>query len=286
MKESTGTKISRRRFLAMGGLAVMGTVAASATYFAANDESQDIVVEKVTIPIKNLHPALEGFTISQMADFHLRPFTKPPLVEEAVAISNSLSPDLVVLSGDYVWKDVDAIFELAPILSGLNGKHGVYASIGNHDLWTDIDTIRQGFADARIPILQNEGVTVTEGAGSFFLAGLDDGWSGQPDLDATLATAPPNVPIISLMHEPDYADDYAEDGRIALQLSGHTHGGQIRFPRLGGALILPPHGMKYDMGLYQVGDMWLYTNRGIGVTNEPVRYNCPPEITQITLVSG
>lgn len=291
MKNVIGTKISRRRFLAMGGLAVMGSVAASATYFAAHDESQNIVVEKVTIPIKNLHPSLEGFTIVQMSDFHLRPFTTPPLIKEAVAMCNALSPDLVVLSGDYVWRDVDAIFELTPILSGLNGKHGVYASLGNHDIWSNIDTVRQGFADSHIPLLQNEGVTITEGAGSFFLAGLDDGWAGEPDLDATIATAPANmsansVPIISLMHEPDYADAYAKDGRIALQLSGHTHGGQIRLPRLGGALILPPHGMKYDMGLYRVGDMWLYTNRGLGVTNEPVRYNCAPEITEITLISG
>ena len=286
MSVEAGMKMSRRRFLAMSGLAAMGTMAVSAAYFNANDESQDVVVEKVTIPIKNLHPSLEGFTIAQMADFHLRPFTKPSLIKKAVALCNSLSPDLVVLSGDYVWKDVDAIFELAPILSGLQGKHGVYATIGNHDIWTDIATIRQGFADVRIPILQNEGVMITEGTGSFFLAGLDDGWSGQPDLDETLMTAPANIPIISLMHEPDFADVYAKDGRVALQLSGHTHGGQIRFPRLGGALILPPHGMKYDMGLYQIGDMRLYTNRGIGVTNEPVRYNCAPEITEITLVSG
>ena len=286
MKNIIGTKINRRQFLTVSSLAVMGTVAASATYLSIKDESQNIVVEKVTIPIKNLHPSLEGFTIAQMADFHLRPFTKPPLIEKAVAMCNALSPDLVVLSGDYVWHEIDAVFELAPILSGLNGKHGVYATIGNHDLWTDIDAIRQGFADSRIPILQNEGVTITEGAGSFFLAGLDDGWAGEPDLEATIATAPANAPIVSLMHEPDFADEYAKDGRIALQLSGHTHGGQIRFPRLGGALILPLHGMKYDMGLYQVGDMWLYTNRGLGVTNEPVRYNCPPEITEITLVSG
>ncbi len=285
MNVSTKTKISRRRFLAMGGLAVMGTVAASSLYFSAHDESQDIVVERVTIPIKNLHPALEGFTIAQMADFHLRPFTKPPLIEEAVAISNSLSPDLVVLSGDYVWKDVNSIFELAPILGGLNAKHGVYASIGNHDLWTDINLIWQGFGEAGIPVLQNMGVTVTEGAGSFFLAGLDDGWSGRPDLSATLADAPADAPVITLMHEPDFADKYAEDGRVALQLSGHSHGGQIRLPRVG-APVLPQYGRKYDMGLYQVGEMWLYTNRGLGVTNEPVRYNCPPEITEITLIQG
>ena len=85
------------------------------------------------------------------------------------------------------------------------------------------------------------------------------------------------------MHEPDFADEYARDGRVSLQLSGHSHGGQVRLPGLG-ALRLPPYARKYDSGLYRIGQMWLYTNRGIGVIRPPVRINCPPEITEITLL--
>jgi predicted MPP superfamily phosphohydrolase len=84
------------------------------------------------------------------------------------------------------------------------------------------------------------------------------------------------------MHEPDFADDFCRDGSIALQLSGHSHGGQVRLP-LWGSPFLPPHGRKYDKGLYRVQDMWLYTNVGIGVT-APIRINCPPEVTELTLV--
>lgn len=134
-----------------------------------------------------------------------------------------------------------------------------------------------------MPVLVNQGVNITAGGESLYLAGLDDGWSGKPDLKTALEKAPADAPVILLLHEPDLADEVSKDPRISLQLAGHSHGGQIRFPYIG-APILPYLAWKYDMGLYRVKDMWLYTNRGIGVTNEPIRYNCAPEITQFTLV--
>jgi len=94
---------------------------------------------------------------------------------------------------------------------------------------------------------------------------------------------PAETTTILLAHEPDLADRFARDGRVSVQLSGHSHGGQVRLPGIG-AVILPYLGRKYDLGLYQVNGMWLYTNRGIGNVAEPVRLNCPPEITEITLV--
>ncbi|MEE8392203.1 MAG: metallophosphoesterase, partial [Anaerolineae bacterium] len=105
-----------------------------------------------------------------------------------------------------------------------------------------------------------------------------------PDLKAALADLPDGVPVILLAHEPDLADTFSQDGRVSLQLSGHSHGGQIRLPRTG-PVLLPYMARKYDQGLYRVNDMWLYTNRGIGVTNEAVRFNCPLEVSEITLVS-
>ena len=88
-----------------------------------------------------------------------------------------------------------------------------------------------------------------------------------------------------LAHEPDLIDTFAHDGRVSLQLSGHSHGGQIRLPGTG-ALVLPHLGQKYDYGLYQVNDVWLYTNRWLGVIWPPIRFNCRPEITEITLVKA
>jgi predicted MPP superfamily phosphohydrolase len=197
-------------------------------------------------------------------------------------MSNSLRPDLVVLTGDYVWREQEAIFELTPILSGLNARHGVYSVLGNHDLWLDVETTETAFDEAGLPMLVNQGVQITEGKGSFYLAGMDDGWSGRPDLNLTLEMAPTDDPIILLLHEPDLVNETSLDPRIALQLSGHTHGGQVLIP--GKPPIFTPHlGKQYSQGLFRVNDTWLYTNRGLGVISVPLRFNCPPEVTLLTL---
>lgn len=277
--------MNRREFLKAAGLAVGGGLVTATSYLAINDESQEPVVDRVPIRLKNLHPALEGFTMLQMTDLHLYPLTQPSLIEKSVVMANSLNPDLVVMTGDYVWQVLDAIDELAPILSGLNARYGVYSSLGNHDYWLDAEVITATMEAAGLPVLVNQGLTIQQGGGSFYLAGLDDGWSGNPDLDATLEGAKPGDPVILLCHEPDLADLFSKDGRVGLQLSGHTHGGQIRIPGIG-ALILPYLGRKYDFGMYKINDMLLYTNRGIGVISEPVRYNCPPEITQFVFQSA
>jgi predicted MPP superfamily phosphohydrolase len=258
-------EITRRTFLKSSAVALAGLATASAAYIAVRDESQDLVVEPVTVPLANLHAGLEGFTIVQLSDFHLLPLTKPKLVRRAVDLTNDLKPDLIVLTGDYVWREVEAIYELAPILVGLNARMGVYAALGNHDLWTDVNVVRVGLDEVGLPLLVK-----------------DDGWSGNPELGAALDNAPHDAPVVLLYHEPDLADEVSKGGRVSLQLSGHSHGGQIRFPGVG-AVVLPHLGWKYDMGLYRVGEMWLYTNRGIGVTNEPIRWNCAPEITLLTL---
>jgi predicted MPP superfamily phosphohydrolase len=169
------------------------------------------------------------------------------------------------------------------MLSGLDAKYGVFSIIGNHDIWTDVTVIEKGLTEAGIPILKNEGVTLNINNTPFYLAGVDDGWSGRPDLAAAMENQPNGATTVLLAHEPDLADQFSLDPRISLQLSGHSHGGQIRFQGIG-AFILPYLGRKYDMGLYHVNNMWLYTNRGLGNVTEPVRYNCAPEITEITLV--
>jgi predicted MPP superfamily phosphohydrolase len=130
--------------------------------------------------------------------------------------------------------------------------------------------------------LINQGLEISQGNGSFYLAGMDDGWSGQPDLSLAVENAPSDLPIVLLLHEPDLVDETSRDPRIALQLSGHTHGGQVliagRPP-----IFTPDFGKKYSQGLFRVHDTWLYTNRGLGVISVPLRYNCPPEVTLLTL---
>ena len=277
-------KMSRRSFLkACGQIIAGGGLAAFGGYqYATRLEPEWLAVEHVQVPLKNLKPALEGFKIVHMSDLHLHPHTQIDFIRKAVAMANDLNPDLVVLTGDYVLRAADSIFELAPALASLNARHGLFTVLGNHDLWTNRKIINVGFKKAGIPILNNRGISLNVGGELLYLAGLDDIWSGQPDMQAALDQAPPDAPIILLVHEPDFADTTSLDGRIALQLSGHSHGGQIRLPGIG-APILPSLGRKYDQGLYKINDMWLYTTRGVGVGRIPIRINCSPEITEITL---
>lgn len=277
-------KMTRRSFLktcgqiiAGGGLAVFGGYE-----YATRLEPEWLVVEHIQVPLRNLKPALEGFKIVHMSDIHLHPHTQIDFVQLAVAMTNDLNPDLIVLTGDYVLQGPDSIFELAPALASLNARHGLFTIFGNHDLWTNREIIHTGLKEARIPILNNRGISLNVGGELIYLAGIDDIWSGRPDMPAALEQAPPNTPIILLAHEPDFADTASLDGRIALQLSGHSHGGQVRLPGIG-APILPPLGRKYDQGLYKINDMWLYTTRGVGLGRIPIRINCPPEIAEITL---
>jgi uncharacterized protein len=262
---------------------IVGLLLAGATIFVAiNDESQQLTVEYVTIPVSGLPEAFDGFRIVQMSDFHLYPLTQPELVRRAVEISNGLDPDLVVLTGDYVWHEVEAIHALMPILADLRASFGVYSIMGNHELWTDASVVQSAFEKQGMPLLVNQGVALHRGEEQIFLAGLDDGWSGHPDLDAALADAVPGETVVLLYHEPDLSEQIASDGRVAVQLAGHSHGGQIQLSP-GVPIYTPYLSWKYPQGLYRVGNLWLYTNRGIGVTNIPWRYNCPPEITLITL---
>lgn len=241
-----------------------------------------VVVEKVRVPVAKLPPDLAGFKIVQLSDIHIDAHTKIETVSKAVALANSLKPDLIVVTGDYVSRQPEAIFDLAPVLASLDARWGVFTILGNHELWTNPELVRSALEQTGLPVLVNQGVTLGSGRRSIYLAGVDDGWSGRPDLVQALAGRSEGLPTVLLAHEPDLADTFCRDGRVALQLSGHSHGGQIRLPGLG-AIILPQYGRKYDQGLYNVNGMWLYTNRGLGLAPAPIRINCPPEVTEITL---
>lgn len=283
--------MNRRTFLrnSLGVLGTAGATTLTGCSMLEYTEANWLSVEQVTVPVPTLPAAAEGLTIALMSDFHLYPYTQIELIQQAVAMTNELQPDVVALVGDFVLETAESIFELAPVLGGINATYGIFAAMGNHDYWTNPLLVEQGLTAAGITLLKNRGVPIGGGQDLIYLAGMDDGWSGSVDLGAALAarpTAPSTaLPTVLLMHEPDFADGIAPTGQVALQLSGHSHGGQVRVPGVG-APVLPTFGEKYDMGLYQVDNMWLYTTRGVGVIGPPVRINCRPEISLITLVSG
>jgi len=274
--------MSRRRFLGLGALAAAGALFGCGAAVSLVNEVNSVVVERVNVPVSGLAPALEGTTIAQLSDIHLSALVHAAYVRRVVELTNSLRPDLILLTGDYVWEDAEAIFELAPIIGALDARYGVFAGLGNHEIWSGTAVAVAGLAEARVPLLRNRGVNLSINGAPLFVAGLDDAWSGRPDLSAALAGAPPDAPAVVILHEPDLVDYFAPQGRMTLQLSGHSHGGQVRSSH-DKAYLLPHLGTKYDKGLYRVGDTWLYTSRGIGVTRFPVRHNCPPEISLLTL---
>ena len=277
--------VTRRGFLrAMWQVGLGYTLAGLLGYeYALRIEPHWLSIGHVVIPIEGLGSAFDGFKIVCLSDFHLRPHQQIDWIRQVVERANQLTPDLVCLLGDYVLERADRIDSLAPVLAELEPRHGVLCVLGNHDLWTDRDVVTAGLERAGLRVLVNQGSLLRMGEEQLYVAGLDDGWSGNPDLSAALQDAPRGGGAVLLMHEPDFADQLSTDGRLCLQLSGHSHGGQIRLPGIG-ALVLPDLGRKYDQGLFRVNRMWLYTTRGIGAIDPPLRFGCRPEITEITLV--
>jgi len=281
-------KMTRRSFLKALPLGLATYIfACSGLYvYGRKIERYRPVIEHVEIPIKDLPDDLVGFRIVAMGDLHIDPFWDFDLIEKVCTLANQANPDLTLLLGDYVSWDINALDTLKDQLAGLRAKFGVYACLGNHEVWLDAILAREKLEGMGITVLVNAGTAIQVGDATLYAAGLDSWWNayGSPDLDAALRDVHPNDVVVVMMHEPDYADISAQDGRVDLQLSGHSHGGQVVLP-VWGTIYSALYSRKYPIGLYHVGDIWQYTTRGIGVTdNVRFRVNCPPEVTEIELV--
>lgn len=277
--------LDRRSFFKLSAAAILEAtvLCAGGAAYAWWLEPDWLAVERVEIPLQNLHPGLDGLRLVQLSDIHYRRDLPPGRLDRVLAKVVNLKPDLLVMTGDWVTYDAADAITPAHAIAQLELPLGTYSILGNHDHWTHASTVTQAIRDANLNLLINDSVRILAGAGSIWLAGVDDVWEDHHDLNAALVKVPAGEPVILLAHEPDYADTVAADGRVALQLSGHSHGGQVHLPILGSPVV-PYLGQKYVRGLYRPGNaMWLYTNRGIGTVQPAVRLNCRPEITEITL---
>ncbi|MCL5958718.1 MAG: metallophosphoesterase, partial [Chloroflexi bacterium] len=197
-----------------------------------------------------------------------------------------LKPDLAVITGDLVSRLGSGEAEsIVQELSRLSAPLGVFAILGNHDHWTEAGVVAAAIRSAGLTLLRNASVLIERAGERIYIAGVDDIWENRHDLPLALSEVPAEGCAILLAHEPDFADEASLDRRVALQLSGHSHGGQVRVPGLG-PLQLPFLGRKYPAGLRQVGGLRLYTNRGIGTIFPPLRLNCRPEVTLFELTRG
>jgi predicted MPP superfamily phosphohydrolase len=276
--------LSRRTFL-RGALATLASGVGAGLY-AGVVQPGWLSVTRLELPLRGLPEAFAGFRIAQLSDLHFGPFVGPAHVEAAVEQVLALHADAVVITGDLVSRvthgEPDMIVQA---LSRLRAPQGVFVVLGNHDWWSGADLVTQALRRAGIAVLRNTHTTWQRDGRRLYLAGVDDVWCGRHDLAAALGGVPPGGAVIALVHEPDYADEVARDRRVVLQLSGHSHGGQVCVPGYG-CLRLPSWGRKYPRGLYRVRDLTLYTNRGLGVVTWPFRLACRPEVTVFTLAAG
>lgn len=259
--------------------------AASAVILRGRWELSRPEIRRVEVELSGLGPAFDGYRVVQFSDVHLDGAMSLKRLRRVVEMVNAESPDLVAFTGDFVSSRLPSNEKgLAEAFRELRSADGVAAVLGNHDHLVDAPEVRRIVLSAGVRELQNDVLTLRRGTDSLHLAGIDDLLEGEARMDRVLEKLPAGGAAVLLSHCPDFADVSGPTGRFGLQLSGHSHGGQIRLPLLG-AVVKPPHSKRYPMGSYEVGGMRLYTNRGLGTVKIPLRLNCKPEITVFTLRS-
>lgn len=281
------TRLTRRTFL-LGSSAALA--AGALGIYSSEFARHEISITSNDLLIRRLPEAFHGLRVVQISDIHFDEYTEPDFVRRIVQQVNALNPDLLLLTGDFVSYGplplsfgAAAAFRCAAILRELACPLR-FACMGNHDTAVGVPIIIEALSQAHIPVLFNNYLPIERGGQRIWLCGVADPASSHPDLYYAI---PPNPdgPVILLSHAPDYADTVVFHPRghiVDLMLSGHSHGGQVRLPLIG-PLVLPPGGKKYVEGLFRLGRMQLYVNRGIGAVGLPFRLNCPPEISLFTL---
>lgn len=219
-----------------------------------------------------------------LTDFHFDPLFEEEYLAEVVRRTNALKPDIVMLTGDYISHTSRRFEEFGKIVGGFEATCGVYACMGNHDHWHQPGRIQDVLERQGIDVLVNRHTRVPCAGGEVVLTGLQSVWGGTPNWAVASKGLKPEDRTLVLVHEPDYATYLGGEERIVFLTSGHTHGGQIRLPGIG-ALRLPSWGKRYEAGFYNVKNIQLYVNRGIGTIQYHVRFMCPPEIACFDIVN-
>jgi predicted MPP superfamily phosphohydrolase len=281
---SLGTMTRRQVVEATGGVAFLGATGSMLGWGMVRGRHEFELVE-LPVRIAALPRALDGYVIVQISDLHTGTYVGERELDEGLERVRRAKPDLVVVTGDLVDFDPRYAPLVARKLGTLTPRDGVFAALGNHDYYTGTRDVLGAVRAAGITPLVDDGRVIRAGdGGGFALLGVDDLWSARygrsgPRLDHALAAVPEALPRILLSHQPHTMDLWA--GKVALQLSGHTHGGQIN-PGFRPADLF----MHYVAGEYRVRGSVLYVNRGFGTVGPPSRVGAAPEVTRIVLVAA
>jgi uncharacterized protein len=289
--------LSRRRFLRTATFAISSYAFAGAAYGIIRHD--DFKIDSKQIKIANLPPELKGLTLTLISDIHAGQYMQEDEMREYADVINGLGSDLIFIPGDFVNFQPDDSKSVAKAFRDLKAKYGIYGSLGNHDFFVNPDYVANVMNnESPVKVLRNKHDKITVNGKDLYILGVDDTRDAGIRMnekilnfiDSTIedagasGTSYKDSPKILLCHKPYAFDDIAKRD-LDLVLAGHTHGGQV-VPFKFGDFNLSFAGFvsKYISGLYKIGKASMYVSRGIGTVGLPIRLNCPPEVTKITLV--
>lgn len=274
----------------MAGIITFWLIAGWITIFYGSFVEPRMIVEHEQ-EIELIQGDDQPFTIAVLSDLHVGPYRKEHSIMRLVEKIEERNPDAVVLLGDFVYKSAESLPELSPLYF-LSESYPVFAVLGNHDY--DLSgnqkepndelavKVRAALKTLGVTVLENDGLPIANGR--LYLAGLQEIWTHRTDIDAALQTNIEGLPVIALAHNPDTVAAYTERHDIALTLSGHTHGGQIRLPFIGPVGIIPTElGQKIDKGLFTINNHQVLITSGVGESGPRARLFNPPEIIYLTI---
>lgn len=275
------TKTTRR-----SALRILGLGLASGTWAGAIEPNL-LSITRRDLKLTRWPKALNGFRIALITDLHYRPGTDDGLFEKLAPAIAETSPDLIAFTGDFVTTDPSSLVECTRMLRGLEAPQGLFASPGNHDRWhCSPSQLKKEIEAAGISYLNNDNTLISIKGEPILLNGLDSYWGGAPNPARAWKAHRNEIPVISLVHEPDPFETLAQTRPLDLQLSGHTHGGQCQIPLLGYAPARVKYGRKFLYGEYTQSGSHLFVGRGLGTVGPRVRFACPPELAVLTLFSS
>jgi uncharacterized protein len=247
----------------------------------AHNDVYDIEVTHHEIFIDDLPHAFDGYRIVFLTDLHIASFMRSAFYDEVIAQTEAFDPDAIILGGDLVSfrRDIPLMVDL---LGRLRARDGVFAVLGNHDIWAGPDRIIEMLGARGVQYVTNRAVTLARGGDTLPLVGIDERYRGTPDVERAFAGV--HGPCIGVSHHPDIID-LLDGRRIDLLVCGHTHGGQIRFPFFGAVVVPSMHEAQYASGFHRVRGVLMYVSRGIGGI-PPLRILCRPEVATFVLRRG
>ncbi|MBN4050350.1 metallophosphoesterase [Desulfobulbus sp. AH-315-M07] len=284
-QSSATPKLPRRELMsrALAGSAV--TLGAGVAGYGVLFGRHDYAIEEVPVKLSGLPPSLDGFTIVQLSDIHIGTYVGEREIRSAIELVGRAKPDLIVLTGDLIDHDLRFTDLLGRLVRRLSEKAPVAAVPGNHDYYAGLSETVSTLRDAGADVLINRGKIIGAKGGKFALLGVDDVWSRRfgrgPDIAKAIASVPSDAARVLLCHNPAYFPEAAP--HVDLQLSGHTHGGQVNLGGIRPVKLLVPYG--YIEGRYERNGAQLWVNRGFGTAGPPARVCAAPEVTKIVLTS-